>query len=100
MVPSTPAASTNVALSVDPTSVSEDAGGTTVTVTGTLNGATRGENTGVTVSVGSDSATAGTDFDTVTDFTLTIPANETSGTATFSLTPTDDNLVEGAETLR
>ena len=97
--PSTPAASKKVTLSVDPTSVSEDAGGTTVTVTGTLNGATRGENTGVTVSVGSDSATAGTDFDTVTDFTLTIPANETSGTATFSLTPTDDNLVEGAETL-
>ena len=97
--PSTPATSTNIALSVDPTSVSEDAGRTTVTVEGTLDGATRSSDTPVMVSVGSGTATAGTDFRTVRDFTLTIPDGQTSGTATFTLTPTDDNLDEDTETL-
>ena len=97
--PSTPAESTNVALSLDPTSVSEDAGETTVTVTGTLDGATRSSDTRVAVSVDSGTATAGTDFDTVSNFTLTILANEESATATFRLTPTDDNVDEDTETL-
>ena len=97
--PSTPAASTKVTLSVDPTSVSEDAGETTVTVTGTLNGATRSSDTPVTVSVESGTATTGTDFDTVSNITLTILANEESATATFRLTPTDDNVDEDTETL-
>ena len=74
--PSTPAASTRVTLSLDPISVSEGAGETTVTVTGTLNGATRSSDTRVAVSVDSGTATAGTDFDTVSNFTLTILANE------------------------
>ena len=97
--PSTPATSTSVALSLDPTSVAEGAGETTVTVTGTLNGATRSSDTPVAVSVDSGTATAGTDFDTVSNFTLTILANEESATATFRLTPTDDNVDEGDETL-
>ena len=93
-------ASTKVTLSVSPDEVSEGAAATTVTVTGTLDEAARTSDTSVTVSVGSDSATAGTDFDTVTDFTLTvIAAKETSGTATFSLTPTDDGVAEGSETV-
>ena len=33
------------------------------------------------------------------DFALTIAANATAGTATFTLTPTNDTLVEGVETL-
>ena len=97
--PSTPAASTRVTLSLDPISVSEGAGETTVTVTGTLNGATRSSDTPVTVSVGSGTATAGADFGTVSNITLTIPANEKSGTATFRLTPTDDDVDEDTETL-
>ena len=92
-------ASTKVTLSVDPDAVSEDAGETTITVTGTLDGATRTSETSVTVSVGGDTATAGTDFDTVSSFTLTISANARSGTATFRLIPTDDSVLEGAETL-
>ena len=92
-------ASTRVTLSVDPTSVSEGDAATTVTVTGTLDGGASTTDRAVTVSVGDGTAVAGTDFDTVNDFTLTIPANATSGTATFTLTPTDDNLAEGAETL-
>ena len=92
-------ASTKVTLLVDPDAVSEDAGETTVTVTGTLNGAARTSATSVTVSVGGGTATAGTDFDTVSSFPLTISANTRSGTATFRLVPTDDSVFEGAETL-
>ena len=92
-------ASTEVALSVRPRSVAENAGGTSVTVTGTLNGGSRTSDTRVTVSVGAstDSATEGTDYTTVEDFTLTIDGGQTSGTATFTLTPRNDTLGEGAE---
>ena len=92
-------ASSKVTLSVSPDSVSEGAGSPTITVTGTLNGATSTAATSVTVSVESDTAAAGTDFDTVDDFTLTIPAEATTGTARFSLTLTDDDIEESAETL-
>ena len=90
---------TGVDLTVNPTSVAEDAGGTLVTVTGTLSGAVRTDATTVTVSVGAtaDSATEGTDYTTVNDLTLTIGAGQTSGTATFALTPTNDTLGEGDE---
>ena len=92
-------ASTEVTLSVNPTSVSEGDGSTTITVTGTLDGGAFTSATAVTVSVDDGTAIAGTDFDTVEDLTLTIPANATTGTATFRLTPTDDNVAEGTETL-
>ena len=94
-------ASTGVALSVNPTTVSEGAGGTTVTVRAALNGAARLGSTAVTVAVGKtgDSATEGTDYETVDDLTVTIAAEATSGTATFQFTPNDDTLVEGLETL-
>ena len=91
-------ASTKVTLSVDPDSVSEGAGSPTITVTGTLNGAASTTATSVTVSVDGDTAVAGTDFDTVSDFTLTILAEATTGTATFRLTLTDDDIEESAET--
>ena len=93
------AASTRVILSVAPAVVSEGAGGTPVTVTGTLDGVARDSATAVTVSVADGTATAGTDFDSVLGFTLTINANATNGSATFSLTPIDDDTAEGAETL-
>ena len=91
--------STSIALSVDPTAVSEGAGTTSVTVTGTLNGLPRDTETEVNVSVAGVTATAGTDFATVDSFTLAIPANNRSGTATFDLTPTDDTSQEVAETI-
>ena len=92
-------ASTEVKLSVSPASVAENAAGTAVTVTGILDGAARTEATSVTVSVGAptDTATEGTDYTTVEDFTLTIDSGEASGTATFTLTPRNDTLGEGAE---
>ena len=95
------AASTAVALTVSPASVSESADATTVAVTGTLNNAPRTTDTAVTVTVGAteDQATEGTDYATVGTITVTITAGETSGTAPFSLEPTDDEVDESDETL-
>ena len=91
--------STGVVLSVNPTSVSEDAGATEVT--GTLDHAARLADTAVTVAVGAagDTAAEGTDYGTVGSVTLTIAAGATSGTKTFMLTPTDDDVDEGDEAL-
>ena len=89
-------------LSVNPATVAEDAGATAVTVTATFsNAVTYTTDTPVTVSVGdsTDSAVSGTDYAAVTDFTVTIPAGASSGTGIFTLTPTDDTLVEGDETI-
>ena len=90
--------STAVALSVDPDQVGEGAGGTSVTVTGTLNGTFRTAATVLAVSVTGDTASSG-DFTTVTDFMLTIAANATSGTAMFTLTPVNDAVDETDETV-
>ncbi len=90
--------STAVALTVSPGTVDEDAGATAIAVTGTLNEAARRYDTAVTVSVSAGTSSAG-DFAAVVDFTLTIPAGQTSGTATFTLTPVDDAIYEDDETV-
>ena len=90
--------STAVALSLSPAEVGEGTG-QTVTVTGTLNRATRPQATVVTVSVGDGTATAGTDFTAVAPFPLEIPAGAESGTATFTLTPMDDDVHKPNETV-
>ena len=66
--------STTVTLSVSIDSLAEGARATTVVVTGTLNDSVRLTDTAVSVSIGAstDSATRGTDYANVTDFTLTI----------------------------
>ena len=88
------------ALSVEPATVAEGAGATTVTVTATLaDGATFPRDRTVTVIVGGGTATQGTDYEAVADIAVTIPANETTGTATFTLTTTDDSLVEDDESV-
>ena len=90
----------SITLTVSPTSVEEDDGATTVTVTATLGGsATLPDATEVTVSVGGGTATSGTDYAAVSDFTVTIPKETASGTGTFTLTPTNDSLAEGEETI-
>ena len=90
--------STKVTLTVVPTGVAEDAGATTVTVTGQLDGAPRGTDTAVTVSVAGDSASA-SDFSAVAPFTLTILADQTSGTAQFTFGAVDDDVFEDDETV-
>ena len=98
----------DITLTVDETSVSEDDGATTVTVTASFAGQTSvlGSATDVTVTVGagdSNGAVPETDFMTsgtgVSDngFTVSIPAEMTEGTKAFTLTPTADNDAEGVE---
>ena len=55
----------------------------------------------VTVSLGAagDAATEGTDYAALPDLTVTIAGGLRSGSATFTLTPTDDDLAEGDEAL-
>ena len=84
-------------LAVSRGSVDEDAGATTVTVTATLDGATRfAVDKTVTVEVGNDgdSATEGTDYETVGTQTVTIAAGEGGGSKTFTLTPIDNAIDE------
>ena len=88
-----------ITLSVSPEWVAEDAGATTVTVTAGLDAGTRPTATEVTVSRTGGTATSGTDYAAVDAFTVTIPAEQTSGTATFTFTPRDDSAAEGVETV-
>ena len=89
-----------VTLSASPSSVTENGGAKTVTVTATSAAATAKART-VLVAVGNrqDTATAGTDYTVVPAFNITIAANATTATGTFSLTPTNDTSVEDAESI-
>ncbi len=93
--------STEVVLTLDPDRVSEDAGSRTVRITGTLNGGALTEEKAVAVTVGDllDTAEEGTDYTAVGDLTLRIPANRTSGTATFRLQAVNDPTAEGDEAI-
>ena len=95
-------APTSISLSASPASVGEEDGATEITVTATVDGDTTfAEDTDVTVSVGkaADAAVSGTDYTAVDPFTVTIAAGESSGSAKFTLTPTDDDLDEDDESL-
>ncbi len=91
-------ASTTATLSVSPSSVAERGGGQDVTVTATLNAATRTEDTVVRVSVAGNTAGTG-DFQAVESFDLMIPANAPSGEVPFRLTPVADGVIEEDETV-
>ena len=94
------AAPSGITLTVAPTTVGEGAGETEITVTATVNGTTRYVDAKtVTVSVGGGSAISGTDYDAVANFDITIAAGDASKAGTFDLTPTDDDLYEGNETI-
>ena len=95
------AAPSGITLTVSPATVGEGAGETEITVTATVNGSTRYVDAKtVTVSVGGDgTAISGTDYDAVANFDITIAAGAASHTGTFDLTPTDDDLHEGSETI-
>ena len=94
-------ASTSVELSVSPASASEDGGAQQIEVTAALGGAARSAATAVNLTVGraGDSAVSGTDYASVAGFVLTIEEGRTSGTATFTLTPEDDEIAEGDEAI-
>ena len=96
-------APTVIALSLNPMSLSEAIGTSSVTVTASFSGinssSTLSTGTEVAVTLADGTAVAGRDFTAVPAFTVTIPAGETSGTADFSLAVIDDTVVEGPETV-
>ena len=93
-------APTGITLSASPSSLGEDDGATSVTVTATLNGGTtRTSATVVTIGTLAGSATKGTDYTATSLASITIPANTATGTGTITITPTDDEVVEGDETI-
>ena len=93
-------AAPSVALSVSPATVAENAGATTVTVRGDVQGATRfGAPDTIAVSVAASGAQGVTGFAAVEDFDLVIPAAADAGSTTFTLTPTNDNTDQADETI-
>ncbi len=91
-------APTGITLSVDTASLGESDGATDLTVTATLNGGTtRATDTAVTISL-AGTATRSADY-TATTNDVTIGAGMSSGTAILAVTPTNDAIVEGSETI-
>ena len=92
------AAPGDIGLSLSSTSVAESATATTITVTAALGGNSRfTADKAITIAVGAsgDGATEGTDYDAVSDFTITLSAGSGSVEGTFSMDPTQDVLDEG-----
>ena len=86
-----------ITLSVSPTTVAEDAGATDVTVTATLSAA-RATDTVVALTLGGTAADPA-DYTVTGPTSITIPKGETAGTTTLTITPVDDALQEGDETI-
>ena len=96
-------ASNSVTVTAQPGEVPEAAAPTGVTVTATYSAGARQTPSDFTISVlsggGADAALSGVDFAAVSDATLTIPANETSGSVVLMIAPLQDRISEGAEVL-
>ena len=92
-------ATSAITLSLNPDAVSEGDSATNIAVTAPLNGSALPAATTVTVTRTGGTATSGTDYPTITAFSVTIAARATSGTATLSFDPTDDDISEGSETV-
>ena len=85
------AAPTGITLSRSPTSVAEDGGAQTISVTATVDGATRfGTAQTVSVSVGGHDTAGAVNFAQVSGFSITIPAEAASAQGSFTLTPTNN----------
>ena len=89
----------DIELTVNPATISENGGAQTVTVTATLASGTAGSNTTVVLSL-DGTAVRNTDY-TVSPAVprITIASGDSSGTVTLTLTPMDDRLIEGAESI-
>ena len=96
------AAVTGITLSANPNTLGEDDAATSITVTATLEGgSTLPGDTLVTIGTLAGTATVGTgnDYTATSLGNITIGADSTSGTASFTVTPVDDAVVEGDETI-
>ncbi len=86
---------------MEPDVVPENAGPTPVTVVAEIVGATAAAAVPVTVTVGGgdDTAELALDYAPVDAFTVMIPAGASRHSSTFTLSPVEDDLLEGNETL-
>ena len=89
----------DIQLSANPRLVAENASATTVTVYATASPSSSARTVAVSVGKSGDGATEGTDYTTVNDFNISIAANATSGNGTFTLTPNNENTLEGNESI-
>ena len=90
--------SQSIELSVNPTEIREDAGAIEVTITATLIGKVLDED--VILLFQTDASTAIRDVDYVRPrASLTIPAGQTQGSGTVTITPIDDETEEPNETI-
>ncbi len=93
--------SENITLSVNPSEIKEDAGETTVTVTGTLDGKVLDANATISLVLDEDasgSATRDVDYTAVLR-SLTIPRGEITGSTTITITPVNDGKADNDETI-
>ena len=90
------------ALSVSPGSIAENASSKEdFTVTATLDGGTTlNADTTIAFSLLGAATGSGTDYSAEVPSDMTISPGVASGSATLSITPTDDRIVEGEETIR
>ena len=94
--------SEQIKLTVSPDEINENAGATTVTVTGTLQGSTFDDDLDVFLTIDSavdGAATRDVDYTTVVP-KLVISGGETQGTVTFTITPIDNDGSDDNETIR
>ncbi len=87
-----------VTFAVEPSEVSEDDGSVEITLTAMMDAALNMD-TELTISVGDGTALAGTDYEVLLPFDLTIDAYETEGMETFTFTPILDHQEETDETV-
>ena len=93
-------APSGITLSASPNTLGEDDNATSITVTATLDGGTtRTSATVVTIGRLSGTAAEDTDYEATDLASITIPANTKSATGSITITPTDDDVVEGDETV-
>ncbi len=89
-----------ITLNTNPVAVYENEGGQVVTITASVEGRTTyGQSQSIPISVSGTLAPTSVDFAEIPDFTIEISAEQQSGTGTFTVTPTDDNVDETDETL-
>lgn len=87
------AAPTGIVLSAQPTSISEDAGPTKVTITANVQGETRYfTDQKIVLAIIDDSDPTSVAYTSVDEVTLTIPAGAASANAEFDITPENDNV--------
>ena len=87
---------TAITLTANPSSITENGGGQTITVTAAVTGTTFGVAKTVAVSVAGHDTAGAVQFSQVSSFNINIAAEAASGQNTFTLTPTNNNTPDNA----